>query len=454
MSETQAIQAVIEGSKGSLTIEGGCSLVGDVRISGAKNSAVKLIAAALFSNEDIILENVPRIDDVATQIQIVKALGGVCEWVGKSSLIINGSSISSFEVPLALGTRCRSTALMVAPLLFRFGKAIIPKPGGSAIGHRPINRWFDTWEALGYEVLEDPHFLIIRIGGLKPATIDFKINTHTGTDNAILSSLFISGETNIVNAAEESEVDDLLNFCKMMNASVTRIEPRVIKVEGKNVFKGGSFSVQPDKEEVITYATAAIITMGNITLKQINREHILSFVSFMSKMGCKYEFSGDEMRVWSTGEKLEPVDVTTAPAPGFLTNWQPFASLLLTKADGDSTVHETIYTDRFSYAKELNRMGAKMQLFTPSDLGLKTIISDDMYNTEKFGEPRTVLRIHGPTKLKGTSIEVLDIRSGAALAIAALAADGKSTLHNASLIDRGYETFFKKLANLGAVIND
>lgn len=438
----------------NLVIEGGNSLVGDVTISGAKNSASALIPAAIFSNEDIILENVPKISDVATQIEIVKALGGTCEWVGKNNLLINASNVEFFEVPGDLGTDCRCSALFAAPLLFRFGKAIIPKPGGCAIGPRPINRWLECWESLGYEVLDDPHFLVIRSGGLQNTTIDFKVSTHTGTTNAILSSLFVSGETTILNAAEEPEIDDLIELCRLMGSTIKRVEPRVIKIEGRNVFKGCTLNIQPDRDEVITFATAAVVTEGNITIKNVNREHILSYVNVLSKIGCKYEFSGNEMRAWSTGEKLNSVEVSTAPAPGFMSNWQPLLVLLLTKCSGDSTVHETIYTNRFGYVKDLNRMGAKIQLFNPSELGIKPVISDDMYDLTKLGEPLTVAVVHGPTKLKGTSLEVQDIRSGASLILASLAAEGRSTLLNVDAVNRGYEKFVDKLANLGAVIDE
>lgn len=438
----------------ALYIEGGNSLVGDVKIAGSKNSAMKVIVAALFTNEDVILENVPHTTSILALIDCIKAIGGVCEWQGKNTLIINGSTISIFEIPIEVGNSFRFVPLLAAPLLFRFGKAIIPKPPVSEKKPLLLNRWFDTWEALGFEVLEDPHFIIVRSGGLKSSVIDFKINTHTGTDNAILSSLFIPGETTIVNAAEEPEVDDLIAFCKLMGSEIKRIEPRVIKVVGRNIFKGCSFSVQSDRDEVITFATAAVVTSGNITIKNVNRENILSFVNFMAKSGCKFEFSGSEMRVWGTGQLLSPVDLMTLPAPGFMTNWQPFATLLLTKANGDSKIYETVSINRFEYIKDLNRMGSKIQLFQPSDLGYKVVISDDSYNLAELGEPYTVAFIHGPTKLKGVTTESVETNSAAMLVLASLSADGKSTVHTGDTIALSYYDYIDKLVNLGAVIEE
>lgn len=438
----------------ALYIEGGNSLVGDVKISGSKNSAIKVIIAALFSNDDVILDNIPHTSSILALIDVINAIGGTCAWQGKNTLIINGSTISLFEIPIEVGNTFRFVPLLAAPLLYRFGKAIIPKPSIQEKKPLLLNRWFDTWELLGYEVLEDPHYIIVRSGGLKPSVIDFKISTHTGTDNAILSSLFIPGETTIVNAAEEPEVDDLIAFCKLMGSDIKRVEPRVIKINGRNIFKGCSFTVQSDRDEVVTFATAAVATSGNITIKNVNRENILSFVNFMAKSGCKFEFSGTEMRVWGTGQLLNPVDLTTLPAPGFMTNWQPFATLLLTKANGDSKIYETVSINRFEYIRDLNRMGSKIQLFQPSDLGYKVQISDDSYNLAESGEPYTVAFIHGPTKLKGVTTESVETNSAAMLVIASLAAEGKSTVHTGNTIALSYHSYIDKLVNLGGVIEE
>ena len=435
-----------------VTIEGGNPLIGNVKVSGAKNSAVKIIVAALLSNEDIVLENVPRIDNVLTDLKIIECLGAKVQWLGPNRLVINGSGLDSYEIPLDLGSKNRTASLLAAPLIFRFGKARIPLPGGCRIGPRPINRWIETWQSFGINVEDKNGVLYLESGKLEPAEIAFKINTHTGTDNAVIFSSFIPGKSTILNAAEEPEVDDLIEFLNLIGSEIVRIEGKRIEVLGKNVFKGGSFKIMSDRNEIATFATAAVLTRGNITISPVNKANLLSFVNLIDKMGCTYEFSGEEMRVWYNGGKLNPVNVTTSPAPGFMTDWQPLAVLLLTQAEGESIVHDTIYTDRFSYTKDLNSMGAEIDVVKPSEVGIEAIISDDMYDVKKFGEPKTIAKIHGPTKFHGTKANIPDLRAGAVLVLAALTATGKSNLLGVENIERGYEDFFDKLKNLGGKI--
>ncbi len=445
----------------SIKVDGGMPIIGDVKLSGAKNSALKLFSAALLCNDDVTIENVPRMINVLVDIEVIKTLGGKAEWTGENRLVINGSTLNSYEVPYDVGCKYRTVGLLVAPLVYRFGKAVMPKPGGCKIGPRPINRWIETWKSLGMDVEEDTKYVRVSLGQAtggeaatsEPKKISFKNNTHMGTDNAIISSIFMPGETTILNAAEEPEVDDLIAFCNMMGANVARVEPRKIKVVGTNVFTGGYFAVQADRNEAITFASAALATGGNVTIKGVERTGLVAFTSFLSKLGCNYEFSKNEMRVWRSGEVLQATDVTTAPAPGFMTDWQPFAALLLTQAHGEGIIHDTVYTDRFGYTQDLNRMGAKITLHKPSELELDAIISDDSYDYAKLGEPQTVAKIIGPTKLKGTKLDIPDLRAGAALILAALVAEGKSEVGGVENVERGYEHFIDKLTNLGAVIN-
>lgn len=437
----------------TLYIEGRKPLVGTVKLSGAKNSALKLIHAAMFSNEDITLENVPRIGNVDNDLEVIRAIGGRAEWAGSKTLVLNGSGLNTHEIPYELGSKYRTVALLAAPLLFRFGKAAIPQPGGCKIGYRPINRWVDVWNSMGIDVEEDSSYVHLNAKSFTGTNINFKISSHMGTDNAILSAIAAQGETTISNAAEEYEVDDIIAFCNMMGADVERIESRRIKIVGKNVFKGGTFKVQPDRNEAVTFAVAAQITGGNITLEGVEKTHLTAFLNVLSKMGANFEFMKDEMRVWSTNQELLPVNITTLPAPGFMTDWQPLGVLLCTKAVGESLVHDTIYTDRFGYVKDLNRMGARIELFQPSALGIEPVISDDLYDIEKLGEPFTVAKIKGPTSLRGAKMDIPDLRAGATLILAALSAEGKSEVHGYENVARGYENFVDKLSNLGASIN-
>ncbi len=436
----------------TVTIEGGKPLQGTVKISGAKNSALKIIAAALFVNEDIILENMPRMGNVVNDLEIIKALGGKVEWIGSNKLLINASGLNTFEIPYDLGSKYRTASLHAAALVFRFGKAVIPIPGGCKIGLRPMNRWVDTWESLGIDVTYDERNFYLEANELKPANINFKINTHMGTDNAILFSMFVSGETTILNAAEEPEVDDLINFVNMIGGNIERIDSRKIKVTGKNNFNGGTYKIMGDRNEVVTFAVAALVTHGNITIRGVDRTNLLAFTNVLTNMGAKFEISQNEMRVWRKNEDLQAVDVTTAPYPGFMTDWQPLITLLLTQVSGIGKVHDTVYWDRFGYTSDLNRMGSKIELVKPSDVGFEPIISEDSYNIEEQGEPKTVAKIMGPSKLKGAKLNIPDLRAGAALVLAALTADSKSELLGYENITRGYENFTTKLIDLGANI--
>ncbi len=438
-------------------IEGSVPLVGSVRLAGAKNSAVKLMAAAMFSNEDIILENVPHVERVECMAEQIRSMGAKCDWLGPHRMVLNGSSLNTSHIMVVAKLDYRVAALLLAPLIYRFGKASIEhaeekkqeKKNASLV----LSRWMTAWNLLGYKVTESPEFLSIELGDAKGSEVNFKVSTLSGTENAILSSLSIPGKTVINNAAEEVEMDDLIDFANQIGGSVERVEPRRIVVEGKNVFKGARFEVQTDKKEAVVYAVASLITNGNIIIQEVDKSHLTSFVSVLTKLGAKYEFSNDELRVWSTGEGFMPLDVVTAPAPGFLSDWQPLITLLLTQANGVSKVHETIYTGRLNYTKDLNRMGAKIDVMTPSQAGIPVKISDDSYDISRMGEPFTVAKITGPTKLRGTKVNLEDSFTASAIVLATLNAEGRSEVGEYEKADALYEDMTQKLISLGARIN-
>ena len=235
---------------------------------------------------------------------------------------------------------------------------------------------------------------------------------------------------------------------------IQRTDAKTIKVVDANVFKGGTFSVQSDKNEACMFATAAFVTGGNISIKPINRAPIISFVNTLSKLGCLYEFNKDELRVWAPGGDIAPLNVTTNFAPGFVPAWQPLITLALTKSTGESLVHDTVYTDRWDFTKDLNRMGAKIQLFKPSELNIEAVVNDDSYDASEKGEPKSVAKIIGPTILKGSKLAIQDLKAGAVLILAALTATGKSEVSGIEHIERGYEDLLGKLVGLGANIQE
>jgi UDP-N-acetylglucosamine 1-carboxyvinyltransferase len=433
-------------------IEGKVPLQGTVNLSGARNSAIKLIFASMYSNEDIILENVPRVESISVDIEIVQSMGGKAEWIGNNKLLLNGSGLSTFEVPLELGSKYRTAFLLAGPLLFRFGKARIPKVKEAIFKGAPVNRIIETWKSLGFDVSEDEDWINITSQTPKGAEISFKTSSHTGTENAILSAVLIEGETIINNASEEPEIEDLIEFCNYIGATVERVEPRKIKIHGTHVFRGCSFEVQSDKYEAAAFATAAILTKGNIVIKNIQKLSLVPFVNFLSKIGVNFEIQDDELRVWNAA-KVSPSAVTISPSPGFVPDWQPFATLILTQAEGQSTVHDTVYTDRFEYTKDLNRMGAKIEIVKPSQVNIIPVISDDSYDYEKLGEPSTVVKIEGPSKLHAEKLHIIDPRFANVLVLAALAAEGRTELIDYKSLYEPTENFFDKLISLGAKIS-
>jgi UDP-N-acetylglucosamine 1-carboxyvinyltransferase len=433
-------------------IEGKVPLQGTVTLSGARNSAIKLIFASMYSNEDVILENVPRLESISTDIEIVQSMGGKAEWIGNNKLLLNGSGMTTHEVPQESGSKYRTAFLLAGPLLYRFGKASIPKVKEHSFKQAPINRIIETWKSLGFEVIEDEEWIHITSTAPKGAEISFKTSSHTGTESAILSAVLISGETVINNASEEPEIEDLIEFCNLIGAEVERVEPRKIKINGTNVFRGCVFEVQSDKYEAAAFATAAILTKGNIVIKNVKKLSMVPFVNFLSKIGVNFEIQDDELRVWNA-MTIEPTTVTVAPSPGFVPDWQPLATLILTQAQGQSLVHDTVYTDRFEYTKDLNRMGAKIETVLPSEVRLIPVISDDSYDFEKRGEPHTVAKILGPSKLHSEKLHIIDPRFANVLVLAALAAEGKTELNDYISLYEPTENFFDKLISLGAKIS-
>lgn len=433
-------------------IEGGKQLLGTVSVSGAKNSALKLIYASMLCNESVILENVPNIGIINSELEIIRSVGGIAEWTGNNRLRLSGASLNSYQVPYEIGSINRTSLLMAGPLLFRFGKAFIPKYKMKNFQPGPINRFIETWKTLGVVIEEDSQYLKLSGDAMKPASIVFKTSSHMATDNALLCASFMLGESTITNASEESEIDDLIGLLTGMGVSIIRSDPRSLKIQGTNIFRSAGYSVQPDRAEAAVFATGAVITKGNIIIKNINKNAFIPFANFLNKIGVRFDFSGNEVKVWRNDEELQPNTINVSPSPGFIPEWQSLATLIFTQVTGTSYVHDTVYTDRFDYIKDLNRMGAKIELVKPSSVNIVPVISNDLYSFETTGEPLTVAKINGPTKLKAERLHVGDFRSGAVLPLAALCADGKSEIIGLENIENYFEHFTSKLESLGAKI--
>ncbi|MBP8960752.1 UDP-N-acetylglucosamine 1-carboxyvinyltransferase [Patescibacteria group bacterium] len=416
----------------AVKIEGKTPLNGSVTPSGSAISASKLIIASLYSGEEVILENIPKVGFTEDEVSLIQSLGGECFWLEGSKLRINTSGVNTHRIPYEIGSRNRSALLAAGPLLFRFGKAVIPKPVNTPQKASPIDRFILVWEDLGFKVSQDREWISIETSDEGSKDISFKSNTHSGTENAILSSLFIKGTTVINNAAEEPEVDDLISFVNLIGANVKRTESRRIEVTGGTIFKGGVFEVQRDKNEAIFFAVAGLLTKGSVTIKNVNKVSVSAFLSVLNKMGANFEFQGNDLSVWYGGETFVPVDVSSNPAPGFLTDWMPALCVLATQAQGVSVLSENIYSDVWGYIRDLNRMGARISILE--------------------GTPEKV-SITGPTVFHPVTLDISDIRSGMALLLAALSSEGVVDIRGIEYLDAVFEDLVVKLQKLGAKIS-
>lgn len=437
-------------------IEGGAPLKGEVEVCGAKNAAIKMIAAALLTTDEVILSNVPEIDDVFVMVEAAQKLGMTATWVDNHKLSLKAGEISSQKIETSLSCRARSTIMFMGPLLARFGSFSIGEPGGCTIGkNRPINRHLSAFEKMGATINFTGGYYIGEVqGGLKGGEIIFEKNTVMGTENALLACVLSSGLTSILNAAQEPEVDDLILLLNKMGARIERTEDRLIKVEGVRHLHGSSHEIIPDRNEAVTFAIAAAVTRGDILIKKIRPADLVAFLAKLEKAGVGFESGKSSLRVWCRDDQpINPLNIETSSHPGFMTDWQQPFCVLMTQAQGLSLVHDTIYINRFEFTKELNRMGSKIDVVHPSDVGFKAVISDDDYEIKKDGEPFTVAKITGPTPLSARRLTIPDLRAGATLILAALAAKGKSEVSGVEHVDRGYEMFEQKLSGLGASIS-
>lgn len=434
-------------------VEGSKPLKGSVRISGSKNAAIKMIAASLLTSEEIILSNVPNISDVETILDIVRSLGTEITWLDDNKIRLKSPSPVSQKISPEITRTTRSAVMLMAPLLARYGEFSMCMPGGDNIGARPINRHVDALEKFGAQIsFSDNCFVGATQTGLHGAEIEFKKNTVMGTETSILAAVLARGKTVINNAAAEPEVDDLIDFLNKMGAQISRKRERSIEIEGVSVLHSASHEVVPDRNEAATFAIAAAVTRGDVILTRLIPQHLTSLLSKLQKIGVNFEVDKRSLRVWVDPDTvLRPVDVETSPYPGFMTDWQQPFCIILTQANGVSHLHETIYLNRFGYVKELNRMGARIELVRPSQAGFEAK-TDEEYDLETKEEPLTLAKITGPTVLLGQRLNIPDLRAGATLVIAALCAKGKSEIFGVEHIDRGYENFEKKLTQIGAKI--
>jgi UDP-N-acetylglucosamine 1-carboxyvinyltransferase len=414
-------------------VDGGIPLSGTVAISGAKNAALKMFAAATLTGERCRFTNVPEIEDVRVMVQTLQHLGVVVDHPEPNVYEVASGDVDWLFVPLEAAARMRASFILLGPLLSRFGRVIISNPGGDRIGRRPVDLHVDAMRALGAHIeYRYGYYYAEAPGRLRGTEVRFPFVSVMGTENAMLAATLAEGHTTIRPAAQEPEVDDLIGFLCKMGAEVERTYPDTIEVEGRKRLRGATHRIVPDRIEAGTFAVAGAVTGGRITLTGAPCEHLGAFLEVLERAGVAVTCEGETIQV--DGSALaeggfRATDIETGAYPGLATDLQSPTSVLLTQAAGDSLVHETIFEDRLEWLSELARMGARVDLV------------DSQHAI-----------IHGRSRLRGANVDISDLRAGASLILGALAADGTSTIHGAHHVHRGYENIEGKFLGLGARI--
>ena len=414
-------------------IDGGVPLHGEVPISGSKNAALKMLAAATLTGERCRFTNVPEIEDVRVMAETLRDLGVVVDHPTPNVYEVASGDVEWLFVPLEAAAKMRASFMLLGPLLSRFGRVIISNPGGDRIGRRPVDLHVESMRTLGATIeYRNGYYFATAPGRLRGTEIRFPFVSVMGTENAMLAATLADGHTVIRPAAQEPEVDDLITFLNKMGAEVERTYPDTIEVVGKRRLRGAEHHVIPDRIEAGTFATAGAVTGGRVTLTGAPCEHMTAFLEVLERAGVDAQCDADRITVDGSTLRsggFRACDIETAPYPGLATDIQPPTCVLLTQANGTSRIHEAIFEDRLEWLTELNRMGARVDIL------------DNHHAT-----------IHGRTPLRGADVEIGDLRAGASLILAALAADGESTIHGAHHVERGYENIERKFADLGARI--
>ena len=408
-------------------IEGGTPLNGKVKVSGAKNAVLPIMAATIIAPGEYRIHNVPELRDTLTMKRLLEMVGAEVHYEN-STMQIDTSKCDTPTAPYDLVKTMRASFYVLGPFLSRFNYAEVSLPGGCAWGPRPVNYHLQAMEALGAEVdLSDG--MIIAKGDLKGALIDFERSSVGATGNALMAAVTAHGKTVIKNAAREPEIGALCIFLKKMGAEIIGVGTDEITIQGKQELKADvDYTVIPDRIEAGTFLIACAITNGDITVENIEPDHLIIVSKCLNDAGFKLDFKQNAIRIQSSGNSIQPVDITTAIYPGFPTDLQAQWMALMTKAKGQSTITEEIYTDRFTHIAELSRFGAHIRLINNQAI------------------------IKGMEILKGAPVMSTDIRASASLILAALSSEGTSSITRVYHIDRGYDKIEEKLTTLCARI--
>ena len=412
-----------------IIINGGNKLYGDVYINGMKNAALPIIFATILTADKCVIENVPNVSDITMSFEILQTMGAKINYLNATSVEIDTSELEYGTSPKDLVMRMRGSTYLLGAELARFHKSKVAHPGGCNFGSRPIDIHIKGFEALGASVSEHDEYVFADApNGLVGNSIYFDIASVGATVNIMLAATLSQGQTVIENAAREPHIVDLANFLNMCGADIKGAGTGIIKINGVEKLKGCNYDIIPDMIEAGTYMTAVAATGGEVNIKNVIPKHLEIISTKLIEMGVEVETHDDYLTVRSNGS-LKPTNIQTLPYPGFPTDMQPQFGTLLCIADGDSTVYETIWKNRFKYALELEKMGASVMI------------------NEPFAAFKGVEKLHGAT------VSSVDLRGGAALVIAGLIAEGTTEIVNISTIERGYFDIVGKLKELGADIS-
>lgn len=410
-----------------LLVSGNGPLRGEVAMAGAKNAALPVIAASLLSAEPLQISNVPAVRDIGTLLGLLKLLGCKVER-GDTTLHIDSSGVNSVRVPYELVKTMRGSILLLGPLLARFGEADVSLPGGCAIGSRPVNEHIAGLQAMGAEIHIEAGYIKARAARLQGAHFAFDIPSVTATENLMMAATLAEGTTVLENAAREPEIEDLAKLLGSMGARIAGAGSSVITVQGVSSLTAAEHAVPPDRIETGTFLVAAAATRGKVRVLKTNPNFLQHVLSKLETTGVKLSWGEDWIELDGTGKRPRAVNISTAPYPAFPTDMQAQFMALNAIAEGTSTVVENIFENRFMHVAELQRMGADIEL-----------------------QGHTAI-VRGRERLEGAQVMATDLRASASLIIAALAADGDTTIDRVYHLDRGYANIDAKLAALGAII--
>ena len=409
-----------------IKIEGGHDLNGTVRISGSKNATVALIPACVLGNEPVTIYGVPNISDVQSLIVLLNELGVYVEKRDEETLYIDPTHMENIPMVSKAVSKLRASYYFMGALLGKFGHAEIKMPGGCYLGPRPIDLHLKGFEALGANIQYENGCYILDAKELKGTNIFLDISSVGATINIMMAAVYAKGRTVIENAAREPEIIDIATLLNKMGARIHGMGTSTLVIDGVDYLKGCIHEIIPDRIEAATYVIMAAAMANDMRIENIIPQHLEAIVMKLQEVGINMEVGSDFIHVFKTDKPLKRIEILTKPYPGFATDVQQPFTVLLTQCEGQSVVTETIYTERFKHCAELNKMGAYIDVHTPSAF------------------------INGKTKLHGSKVTATDLRCGAGLVIAALMADGVTEIHDIYHIDRGYDNLDGKLAHLGA----